>query len=210
MQPPVLNLNGYTALPSGHIATVVTYLEMFAPPVGPPRLPLAGAGLSLLGRLDEPRYTAIYRKLGERWIWFSRLEMSIAKRAAIIGHSKAKAFAFVLNGEDAGLLELDFRVSGEVELAFFGLFDTAVGQGAGRWLMDRALEHAFARVGVRRFWVHTCTFDHPRAVEFYVKAGFTPYAQALEVVPDPRLTGVLPRGAAAHVPVIGAHSPQRG
>ena len=201
-EQPVLNLNGYTSLPAGHIATVVTWLEMFEAPVGRPRVPLPGAGLSLLGARDEARYTAIYRTLGERWMWFSRLALSKAARAAIIGDRKVEAFAFVRNGADAGLLELDFRVNGEAELAFFGLYETAIGQGAGRWLMDRALERVFARSGVKRLFVHTCTFDHPRAVDFYRASGFVPYKTELEVAPDPRLSGLLPRSAAPHIPII--------
>ncbi len=35
-----------------------------------------------------------------------------------------------------------------------------------------------------------------------MKAGFRPYAQAIEVTDDPRLTGLLRRDAATHVPVI--------
>ena len=200
--PLALNLDGYTDLPPCHIASVVTFLEMRAPPAVA-NTPLPGAALTRLGAHDEPRYTAIYRTLGERWVWFGRLALTAGERAEIIGSPAVEAYAVSLNGEDAGLLELDFRQPGAAELAFFGLYDKAIGTGTARWLMDRALERAFARHSVRRLWVHTCTFDHPRAVDFYQRSGFTPYKTALEVVPDPRLNGLLPRGAAPQVPVIG-------
>ncbi len=67
--------------------------------------------------------------------------------------------------------------------------------------MDEALTRAFARP-IRRFWVHTCTFDHPGAVDFYRRSGFRPYARAIEVAPDPRLTGALPRMAAGQIPLL--------
>lgn len=201
--PPVLSLDGCTHLPRGHIAAVVTWLDMSAPPPGRPRAPLAGASLARLGARDEPRYTAVYRALGERWLWFSRLALSAAERAAILGEANVAAYAFALGGMDAGLLELDFRTSGEVELAFFGIVEPAISQGAGRWLLDRAFELAFARADIKRLFVHTCTFDHPRALDFYRASGFVPYKTAIEVTPDPRLSGLLPRGAAPHVPVIG-------
>ena len=200
--PPVLDLDGYTDVPTGHIATVVTYLEMHAPPRAAAPDGVEGAGLTRLTARDEARYTAIFRTLGERWVWFSRLELTVQQRAAIIGDRDVEAYALTLGGVDAGLLEIDFRKKGEAELAFFGLYESAVGKGVGRWLMARALERAWARKSVKRLFVHTCTLDHPRALDFYRKSGFKPCKTMLEVTPDPRLRGVLPRSAAPHVPII--------
>jgi GNAT superfamily N-acetyltransferase len=104
-------------------------------------------------------------------------------------------------GADVGLLELDFRQDGECELAYFGLTAGMVGRGAGRWLMNRAIALAWAK-NITRFHVHTCTLDHPAALEFYRRSGFTPYKREIEIAPDPRLTGNLPRDCAAHVPLI--------
>ena len=54
------------------------------------------------------------------------------------------------------------------------------GQGLGRALMSRAVSLAWARP-ITRMWVHTCTYDHPSALGFYMKAGFKPYAVRVEV-----------------------------
>lgn len=102
---------------------------------------------------------------------------------------------------DVGILELDFRTEGECELAFLGLTADCTGRGVGRALMSKAVELAWARP-ITRMWVHTCTYDHPSALRFYMKAGFKPYAIRLEVQRDPRLSGDLPKTAAAHVPII--------
>ena len=59
-------------------------------------------------------------------------------------------------------------------------------------------------VQTRRFWVHTCTGDSPQAIGFYTSCGFTPYKRAIEVADDPRLSGLLGRDKAPHVPVLGA------
>jgi GNAT superfamily N-acetyltransferase len=99
------------------------------------------------------------------------------------------------------LLELDFRVTGECELLFFALTDKLVGTGTGRWLMNRALELAWARP-IRRMWVHTCTLDHPGAVDFYRRSGFVPFGRQVEVCDDPRVTGLVRRDAAPHVPIL--------
>jgi GNAT superfamily N-acetyltransferase len=77
-----------------------------------------------------------------------------------------------------------------------------IGSGAGRFLMNEAIARAFARP-IERLFVHTCTFDHPGAVDFYKRSGFTPYKLAIEIHDDPRLTGALPREAAPHVPLLG-------
>ena len=76
-----------------------------------------------------------------------------------------------------------------------------LGQGAGRWLMNRALERAWAD-GIERVWVHSCTLDHPSAVPFYVRSGFTAYQRRIEIADDPRITGALPLETAPDVPVI--------
>jgi hypothetical protein len=69
--------------------------------------------------------------------------------------------------------------------------------------MNRAIERAWARP-IHRFWVHTCTLDHPGALGFYIRSGFRPYARRVEVADDPRLVGLAPRTSAPHVPIIEA------
>ena len=106
-----------------------------------------------------------------------------------------------------GLLALDFREEGACELAFFGLTAAAIGNGTGRWLMNRAIARAWSREGhsaIRRFWVHTCTLDSPQALGFYIRSGFTPVKRQIEIFDDPRLTGVLPLTAAPQVPILKA------
>ncbi|KMO11166.1 GCN5 family acetyltransferase [Methylobacterium platani JCM 14648] len=190
-------LDGYTAVPPTHLATVVTYLERREPP--PPRsrdpLPLAAIGA------DVARYRALYRAVGESWLWFGRARVSDDALAGILGDPDVEALALTEAGRDVGLLELDWRRPGEAELVYFGLVPEAVGQGRGQRLMEEALHHAFARP-IGRLWVHTCTLDHPGAVAFYRRSGFRAYARAIEVTPDPRLTGDLPRDAAGQVPLL--------
>lgn len=197
-----LNVTGYTDVPPGKMATIVTHLGMSAPPpIKADPDGCEGLALAGIGAADLERYLTIYRVLGERWMWFSRLVMPRGKLAAIIGHKEVSTFAVTREGRDCGLLELDFREPGACEIAFFGLYDQETGGGAGRWLMNRALERAW-RSGVARVWVHTCTFDHPRAVEFYKRSGFVVERLQIEVDDDPRLNGKMRREAAPHVPVI--------
>lgn len=196
----ILNLDGYTDLPPGKVAAIVTYLEMRQPP----RLPItpASSGWTLqpIGS-DLKRYRTLYRRVGEPWLWFSRAIMPEAELAAIIGDPRVETFALHDGAEDIGLLELDFRSEEEAELAFLGLVPGIIGKGAGRFLIEEAIRRAFAKP-ISRFFVHTCTLDHPGALAFYRRAGFTPYKRAIEVADDPRLAGFLPRDSAGHVPVL--------
>jgi hypothetical protein len=67
--------------------------------------------------------------------------------------------------------------------------------------MTFATERAWSR-SIKRFWLHTCTFDSEAALSFYIRSGFEPFAFKIEVQADPRLTGHFPHSAAPHVPLI--------
>ncbi|MCP3385902.1 MULTISPECIES: GNAT family N-acetyltransferase [unclassified Bradyrhizobium] len=192
--------DGYSDIPAGKIAAIVTHLEMTARPAHRDELP----GTWTLRKADAPAlawYRDLFRRVGEDWLWFSRARMSDAELAAIIHTAGIEIYALVVDGREEGLLELDFRKPGQCELVYFGVTASLIGTGAARFLMNRALERAW-RGDVRRVWVHTCTFDHPSAVAFYQRSGFRPFRRQVEVADDPRLDGTLSRDAAKHVPIV--------
>lgn len=194
---------GIHDVPPGCVAAVVTCLEMQSPP--PLRAVADLPGLSL-DHVTDPAtdwYTRVFTDIGGRdWLWFSRLALADADLAAII-RDPAVEIRVLRDGAGRvlGLMELDFRVPGACELVFFGVARDLQGQGAGRVLMAAALARAWA-APIARFHVHTCTLDHPAALPFYIRSGFTPVARRIEIAPDPRLSGLLPMDAAQHVPVL--------
>jgi GNAT superfamily N-acetyltransferase len=143
----------------------------------------------------------LFRFVGEEWLWFSRLQMSDDELIAIIRHEAVEVFALEVDGVEKGILELDRREMPEIELAFIGLTPDQIGRGAGRYLLSKGLDIAWAH-HPERVLVHTCTLDHPKALGFYRRAGFVPYKRAIEVAPDPRLDGTLARTAASHCPIL--------
>jgi GNAT superfamily N-acetyltransferase len=180
--------DGLHDVPPDRIAAVVTSLEMKSRPA--PRPEQAGPWrLQHMTRPDPGAYRALYGQVGDEWIWFSRLMMSDAELTAIIHDPKVEVYGLDVSGRLEGLLELDFRDDGEAELAFFGVTASLVGGGAARWLMNRALERVWQQP-ISRFWVHTCTLDHPNALAFYMRSGFVPFRRQIEIAPDPRLQGV--------------------
>src|SRR4051812_18960212 len=192
--------DGYCDVPPGKIAAVVTHLEMTERPAHRPD-PSGAWTLRKVMSPDPDWFRDLYRRVGEEWLWFLRLQMADAELAAIVRSPMVDVYALVHEGRDEGLLELDFREAGQCELAFFGVTADLIGSGAGRWLMNRALELAWSRP-VSRVWVHTCTLDHPSALAFYQRSGFRPFRRQIEIADDPRLDGSSPRGVAKHVPII--------
>ena len=192
---------GFHDVPPGMLATVVTYLEMTAPPPPRPAPDLPGLTFAAFPREPGP-YRDLFRRVGAQdWLWFSRLAMPEDRLAAILADPDVSLHALYRDGSAEALLELDFRTRDECELAFFGVSPALMGTGAGRFLMNHAIELAWARP-IRRLHVHTCTLDHPGALDFYRRSGFTPIRQQVEIAPDPRLTGLLPDTAGPHVPIL--------
>lgn len=199
---PKLELpNGYYELPPGKLANVATRLELREPPSR--ALTPFPADLSLVpaAKADLAAYRALFRAVGQDLLWFSRLLMEDQKLVEILSHPETHSFTLQRGETTIGILELSFRDSPECELSFFGLVPGEVGNGTGRILIDEAIRRAFARP-ISRLWLSTCTLDHPKALAFYRKAGFVPYARFIEVHDDPRLQGKLPLEASPQVPVL--------
>ncbi len=197
MQPS----EGYTDVARGKIANVVTCLEMLERPASRAEAAHPDCMLERIAEPDVDWYRALFRSVGEPYLWFSRLTLTDEQLDRAIRDPLDEIYAVRCEGSDGGLLELDFRVRGECELLYFGLTQPLVGKGVGRWLMNRAIELAWSRP-ITRFWVHTCTLDHPGVLEFYQRSGFRAFKRQIEIADDPRLTGVLARSTAPHVPIV--------
>ena len=131
--------DGYSDVPAGKIAAVVTHLEMTERPalMPPPSGPWT---LRHVERPDLAWYRDLYRRVGEEWLWSSRIRSSDDRLVARLHHPDVETHALVANGRDEGLLELDFREPATCEIGMFGITAKLVGSGAGRWLMHHALE----------------------------------------------------------------------
>lgn len=189
---------GLEPLPPGQVGAVVTFLEMRE---RPEPVPAPGSALRLerWDRIEPGRYRDLFRRVGARWLWFSRLAMGDAELLARTDRVWEVADA---GGASVGMLELDFRSDGECLIRFLGLVPELAGQGHGRWLFAETLRLAWAP-GVALVKVHTCTLDHPAALPAYLRAGFVATGRAFERFPDPRLAGLLPRDVAPQLPLVG-------
>lgn len=183
------------------VATIVTTLEMRT---RPPLRPLPSSPLRLVAwnRPSVEKYRALFRRVGAPWLWFSRLVMAERQLLDIIHDPDVSIYAVVDRaGIEVGMLELDFREPRTCELSYFALIPELAGKSLGRWLMAEALSRAWVK-GIDRVWVHTCTLDHPSALNFYRAQGFVAIGRTVETFPDPRLTGHLPPDAAPQIPLL--------
>ena len=73
--------------------------------------------------------------------------------------------------EIAGYYELRREPDDSFEIVYFGLMPTFTGCGLGSFMLADAVERGWS-LGARRLWLHTCTFDHPHAIQNYLDRGF--------------------------------------
>jgi GNAT superfamily N-acetyltransferase len=202
-----MHQNGYVKLPPGKLANAVTWLEIPDPAhtgIAPP----AGMSLRRLRSGDAALFHKVYRDIGRDWLWAGLVDKSLAELATRLARSDLASFAAISGDEPAGLLELEFT-DDSAEVVYFGIVPALVGKGVGRWLMDEA-KRISREKHARRLWLHTCNFDHPGALAFYRRQGFSVTAVGYEIMDDPRASGLLPQDAAPHVPFIPpASSPPR-
>jgi GNAT superfamily N-acetyltransferase len=184
-------------IPDGQVGAVVTYLEMTARPKPRP-LPAAPLRLERWRDPDPARYRLLFRRVGGKWLWFSRLTMSEDKLRGEIAEVHAVVDP---TGVEVGMVELDFRTAGECLIRFLGLVPELAGRGHGKWLFAQTLALAW-RPGVEIVRVNTCSLDHPAALPAYLAAGFRAVRRAFESFPDPRLTGLLPEDVAPQLPLL--------
>jgi GNAT superfamily N-acetyltransferase len=199
---PLLDLaNGYYEVPPGKLANVATRLEMRERPSRALTPWPAVLTLEPVAKDNLVAYREVFSAVGKDLLWFSRHLMADEKLLSILADPNTESLTLKRGTEIIGILELNFRDAPECELAFFGLVPSEVGRGAGLALIDEAIRRAFTKP-ISRFWLSTCTLDHPKALSFYRKAGFTPYARFVEVHDDPRHTGNLPTAAAPQIPLL--------
>jgi GNAT superfamily N-acetyltransferase len=192
--------NGYHAVPAGKLANVQTSLEMLErAPLRPS--PEGGWQLERLQKPDLQRYRAVVHRVGDDYLWATRLSMSDEELERFLLDRRIEAYLLRTDHGDEGVLELDFRVDRECELSLFGVAARLVNTGAGRWLMNRGIEIAWSHP-IQRFWLHTCTLDHPNALAFYQRSGFVPFKREVEIYDDPRILGITPQETASNVPIL--------
>ena len=187
------------------IEDVITYLEMRARPALP-RIPAPPAKLALIRAEDctVSFYRYLYETVGTPWLWYERRLLGDEALLAEIAGPATEIFVLYVSGVPAGYFELDTAAERDTELRYFGLVPQFIGRRLGPFLLQAAIDQAWLRP-IERLWVHTRTFDHPKALGLYQRGGFVVYDRRPVRFEDPRLRGILPRSLThPRLPPLGA------
>ena len=140
-----------------------TYLQMLAhnERVAPP--PREGLVVVHAKKPSVAYYRSLYDAVGRDYDWTSRRKLSDTELAALLNDPRLEVHVLMAGGVPAGFAELDRRIESEIELVQFGLVPEFIGQGLGRYFVQWAIDRAWS-YQPRRFWLHTCTKDHPAAL----------------------------------------------
>jgi GNAT superfamily N-acetyltransferase len=166
----------------GRLPITITHLEMVpANWTRRGRPPAIAVSLERIASPTAAFYRELYDQVGRPWLWYERRLLSDDALQALLDQPRHELHVARHGGDLVGFIEL----AGD-DLAFFGLTLAYVGRRIGPWLLDRAVERAFAR-GTVRLSLNTNTLDHPRALDTYRRAGFQAVRSESSELQDPRV-----------------------
>lgn len=117
----------------------------------------------------------LYHLVGEQWQWIDKQVWTDQDWSSYVADENLHTWVCYLGGSPVGYYELQSQEAGQVEIAYFGVIPTFIGAGIGGYLLSHALQSAWSLPGTRRVWVHTCSLDHPNALNNYQARGMKIY-----------------------------------
>ena len=121
------------------IPMTVTFLEMNAKPSALPPPQPARVKVALL-RCEKPPvhfYRYLYDTIGNDYYWVDRRKLAPEALAGVIHDPQNQLFVLYLEGNPAGMAELDFRKAGNCNISYFGLMPEVIGKRLGFTAYDR-------------------------------------------------------------------------
>lgn len=158
------------------VDVTVYYLEMLSPSGRAVPAPRDGLAVIHAKQPTVAYYRFLYNTVGHDYNWHSRGSRSDDELAGLIQDPLNEVHVLHVDGTPAGFAELDRRKPGEIELIQFGLMPGFIGQGLGKWFLQWTIDKAWS-YQPQRFWLHTCTLDHPAALPNYLKVGLSIFRQ---------------------------------
>lgn len=122
-----------------------------------------------------------YATVGEQWSWIDRLPWTDDQWLAYLSRPELTTWIGYLSGTPAGYFELEVQAEGSVEILYFGLLPQFIGAGIGGTFLNTTVETAW-KLGGKRVWLHTCSLDHPYALQNYQARGFTLFKEETTTV----------------------------
>lgn len=151
---------------------------MTSAPAGEP-VPAPHADARVVHRHVEPEtYLDLYRRIGDPLGWDGRLDLGGKELASFLQDATIDHHLLEVADSVAGFCEVDRADWPSVEIVHFGIVPELQGQRLGPFLLDRTLRAIWA-LRPQRIWLHTDTWDHPKALDTYLRAGFVVFAERM-------------------------------
>ena len=109
-----------------------------------------------------------YKQIGKKHEWVDRLIWQDKNWIDYVSNENLKTLILRKEKDIVGYFELLFD-NNDCEIAYFGILEEYIGKGYGGFLLSEAIRLGFTNS--RRIWVHTCSLDHPNALENYKSRG---------------------------------------
>ena len=109
-----------------------------------------------------------YKQIGKKHQWTDRLIWKDKHWIDYVSNENVETYILQTKNDLVGYFELIFE-GNNCELAYLGILEEYIGKGLGGFLLSEAL-----KIGLRkskRVWVHTCSLDHPNAIQNYKLRG---------------------------------------
>ncbi len=113
----------------------------------------------------------LYKQVGKKYQWTDRLIWQDQKWESYLLSENIKTYIFKKNEDLVGYIELIFnKKKKECEIAYFGILEEFFGKNLGGYFLSESIKIIFKN-NIDRIWVHTCSLDHPNAIENYKARG---------------------------------------
>lgn len=153
-----------------------TYLQLLNKPATNFNFPDKSITINQLKDPEVEYYLYLYDAVGADLNWVDRKLMAKDDLQKIIKSPRVAIFVLYYQGQPAGYSELCRENEQSIELAYFGLAPKFRGKGLGKHLLNFTIDKAFTYFP-RRLWLHTCSLDHPHAMNNYLRRGFQVFDQ---------------------------------
>ena len=112
-----------------------------------------------------------YKQVGKKYQWVDRLVWENKDWINYTSNNNLKTYVLKKKDDLVGYFELIFNSKkNECEIAYFGILEDYFNKGFGGYMLSEALKNSF-KLGAKRAWVHTCSLDHPNAIQNYKSRG---------------------------------------
>ena len=129
--------------------------------------------------IDLQFYWYLFNGVGTPYRWTSRKLLTNQQVLNILSDPTTRIFVIEELGSPAGFIELSCQ-NDAVECVYFGILPQFYGKKLGRTLFKWTMKQIFDDPQIQRFWLHTCEFDHPKAIDIYRSFGMTIKKQSYE------------------------------